>query len=384
MPPKKPQDLAQHLGYQRMWERFPEKNNGTSSVWWFFLLTPKQKEGFGPKQMMFVLVSRAGDEVNINGKWHKGLTVDKSPQPEHSQLDGMAISWINDGETLHENLVLEPGKLNLDKNKGAWLWSEQENGEMYGGEMKKSAGTKPFSTQVHFNGKNGYGGTFEAWGDPSHHITSPDDVLDINRPFGGSRVVAWKHLNFAGTFSSPSGTEELEGIGYFQRVCLDVMPFPWKWIWGAFEDESVFSFFSPYVGLNAFRRGDWFFPNALEQPAIHFMSSAYISLAGDRDPVNFEKVSVTPVITRSEYPEFLVDCHSANGDYLKYRILPHNHAQVLLDRKVLGGAFKTRYNYNEYLFRMGDLEGMVRGKPINESTVGKGWGNIEYTWGLGL
>jgi hypothetical protein len=51
---------------------------------------------------------------------------------------------------------------------------------------------------------------------------------------------------------------------------------------------------------------------------------------------------------------------------------------------MLGGLWSSRYNYNEYLFRMGDLEGMVRGKAINESTVGKGWGNLEYTWGLGL
>ncbi len=377
-----PFDSTQHLGFQRMWRRFPEKTNRHSSVWWFFLLTPRQPEGFGPKQAMVTLVSRVGEQVAINNIWHKGLTTDKSPQTPVSHFDGMALNWINTGNKMYEGIVHQPGQITLDQSGCVSLWAEQSDGTRHGGQMETLPG-KPFGVRARFAGKHGYS-HFDAWGDPAHEADSPDSVLDLSTPFGGSRVVAWKRAQFAGEFATPEGVEQWEGIGYFQRVCLDFTPFPWKWIWAAFEDESVFSAFIPYVGLNLLRRGDWFYPNALEKLTIPVRRTGYFNRGDSKQTVDFDHVNITPQLNGSEFPEFDVTCRANSGDHFSFRLLPHAHAQVLLDRRIFGGLWFSRYNYNEYLFRMGNVQGEIAGMKLTPQTVGNGWGNIEYTWGMGL
>jgi hypothetical protein len=199
---------------------------------------------------------------------------------------------------------------------------------------------------------------------------------------GGSHVVAWRHLRFQGEFSSPGGTEQLEGIGYFQRVCLNVRPFPWKWMWAAFADESILSGFIPYMGLQLWRHGDWFLPNFLEQATVSLASSAYFVWGDSREKIMFNKFRVTPIVG-GEYPHFDVACHSPQGDFMHFQAISYSHAQVLLDERIVLGFRQSRYNYNEYMFRIEGLKGRLDGKTIDQKSLGNGFGNCEYTWGLG-
>jgi hypothetical protein len=48
------------------------------------------------------------------------------------------------------------------------------------------------------------------------------------------------------------------------------------------------------------------------------------------------------------------------------------------------GSKETHWSYNEYMFRMANLNGRIAGQPINAATMGQGFGNLEYSWGLGL
>lgn len=369
-------------GFDLIWDWFPHWQNRHSSVWWFFLLTPKQPEGFGPKQMMFAAIARAGEQVGINHTWHHGLDLTQVSGGAEERFNTIVVGWINDGQQLHEDIVHHSCPATLSKSGSLTAWSPQPDGRYFGSELRVT-GEKPYGLEARFVGARGCA-HFEVWGDPASEVTKPFDALNLNTPLGGSQVIAWRHLRFAGEFVSPAGTEQLEGIGYFQRVCLNFPAFPWKWIWAVFEDESVFSCFVPYVGLHLWRRGDRFMPNFLEQAAVPIRPTGYFSPAEPRSLIRFEKVRVTPVQNGGRYPNFVVECASANGDFLRYTAVPYAHTQFLMDRPVLRRLWQTRFNYNEYLFRIHDLDGRVSGKPLNQRNLGNGFGNCEYTWGLGL
>ncbi len=370
-------------GFDMIWDRFPQWQNRHSSAWWYFLLMPRQEQGFGPKQMMFTFLTKVGDSLAINGVWHQGLAKNAQPSGTVEQMAGMTVGWIYDGRSMHDELVHQPAPATLSKDGFITAWAEMENGRSYGCEMR-TLPDKPFGIHVQVEGPKGCA-NFQVWGDPESEITAPDDVMSLTTSFGGSQVVAWKHLRFQGEFASPNGVEQLEGIGYFQRVCLNIHPFPWKWIWVAFEDETVFSAFSPYFGLNVFRRETWYLPNWLEQPSIPIKPSSYISTAESRyqNTLLFDKTRIIPVTNGRKYPNFRVACHSANGDFLEYTAVSHAHTQFLLDEKIFANLLRSRFNYNEYLFKVDGLNGRINGKPITSHTFGPGWGNLEYTWGLG-
>jgi hypothetical protein len=85
-----------------------------------------------------------------------------------------------------------------------------------------------------------------------------------------------------------------------------------------------------------------------------------------------------------EYPDFTVECSAPTGDFIRFEVVPHSHLQYLLERPILRGRKLSYFNYNEYPFRVANLEGVINGKRIDKQTLGEGFGNCEYTWGLFL
>jgi hypothetical protein len=367
--------------FDLIWTQLPPKQNHHSSSWWFFLLFPRQKEGFGPKQIMFAVVSRAGETIRINGAEHPGLSLSR---PQHATTDCFQTSvlgWIYDGATMHKGLVHDAAAATLSSNGHLHAW-DGTGGQMMRGASLNLLSDKPFGIRAEFMGDKGFG-RFDVWGDPAHPYNQPNEY-DVQIRSWGANVIYWPHFRFSGEFCSPGGHEWLEGIGYFQRICLNFPPFPWKWIWATFADETVFSAFIPYVGLNGLRRGDWFFPNLIERATYRVLQSSYLLPGGTGTPIFFDDTRITPLRGRTPHPQFAVSCRSANGDFFQYRIDPYAHTQFLLDHPLWGSRWHSRYNYNEYLHHMQDVRGRVAGRPLNLTQLGPGFGNLEYTWGFGL
>lgn len=374
--------------YPRIWDWYPEKTNPFSSLWWFFLLQPKQKGGgYGPKQIMFVLVSVAREQSRVNGMLSKGLPL-RSPSgagpADHEQpIDGYALGWMYDGQRMYDKLLDETVTMQLSRHKAMHAWNNQG----YGGEIIPATGASPeegrsFLVDARFCGRQG-GGDFRAWGDPASEISSPKDSA-IDTPLGGADTLAWRHIQFEGDFTTPAGKETLSGIGYFQRICLNILPFPWKWIWAAFADGSIFSCFIPYVGPHLLRRGDRLFPRWLENLTIPIMPTGYFSRAGSLETTQFKDVRVGVTPQNGDHPQFTVYCKAENGDFISYRLLPYAHNQVILERPLLQPERRSLYNYNEFVFQTADLTGQIGGKALDVRAMSPGFGNLEYTWGLGL
>lgn len=362
--------------FRQIWHWHPETLTPFSSVWWFFLLFPRQEEGYGPKQIMFTLISCVGRQIEINRIPQTGLGRPRAVNTVEEPFPGMALGWLYDGQEMRDGLVEHPCTIRVDGGRAIHAWDE----DGYGGQITVGEG-KPFAADSFYRGQRGEA-RFSVWGDPVSAMTAP--VLGEQQSIvGGANVVAWRHLAFEGEFTSAAGTETLSGVGYFQRICLNIVPFPWKWMWARFADDSIFSCFVPFLGPHVLRRGDWFFPDWLENLTLPIQANAYFARGGTWQTVEFSRVSVKTLLGLGPYPHFLVACSADNGDFIQYRAVPYSHTQVLLQRSRVG-PWKSRYNYNEYPFRIVDLMAQVDGTMIRPAELGPGYGNCEYTWGLGL
>lgn len=370
--------------FDLIWSQLPEWQNRHSSSWWFFLLSPRQAEGYGPKQLMFAFASRAGKTILVNGETVPGLDVRRPLNGDSEQFNSVVTGWVHDGNRMHENVVNQPVVTTLARAGSIGGWVETAAGQRYGGEMQAEPG-HPAGINAHFVGSKG-SARFTVWADDPARLTSPAESVRVRTRFGGGHSIGWQRLSFRGDFTYPGCEESLEGVGYFQRVCLNFPAFPWKWVWVAFEDKSIFSCFVPFVGPHLLRRGDWFFPDRLERMTLPIKDSSYFAWGDSLDMVTFDRVRVVPAgsMRGRQCPEFLVECHSAAGDTIAYRVEPYGHAQLKLGRQLFGGLWHSGFNYNEYMFRVRDLTGRVSGRPLNATTVGNGFGNIEYAWGFGV
>ncbi|WP_253737262.1 hypothetical protein [Halohasta salina] len=374
--------LADHRRVvDRIWTQYPDRQNRTSSSWWWFILFPESEAGYGPEQLMFSIASRAGDDIRVNDIPMQGLDLDRPVEGSVDEFSAISVGWYGDDEAVHDRLVNQPATARLSDGEIS-AWTDGENGER-GGEIRAST-DRPLGLEAHFAGEKGEA-KFEAWGDLENRVDSPVQAMDTHTPVGGMDLVAWRRMWFEGEFDLPDGPEQLSGICYFQRVCLNLPLFPWKWIWAFFPDGTAFSAFIPFLGPQVLRRGYRFFDSKrVERSTIPIRQSAlWESSTGDRI-VEFDSATIEPVFDGGPHPHFEVEVSDGNGNHVAFTATSYGHARNYIDRSILGGLTESHWSYNEYLFRIDDLTGVVEGKPINSETMGQGFGTLEYACGLGL
>jgi len=375
--------LADHQSVvDRIWRQYPDRQNRTSSSWWWFILFPEGEEGYGPEQLMFSIASRAGDAIRVNDIPMAGLDLDRQIDDGVDEFSAISVGWYGDDEAVQEGLVNQPATARLSEGEIS-AWAEGGGGTKRGGEIRESA-DRPLGLEAHFAGEKGEA-KFEAWGDLRNRVDSPVQAMDTHTPVGGMDLVAWRRMWFDGEFDLPDGPEELSGICYFQRVCLNLPLFPWKWIWAFFPDGTAFSAFVPFLGPQLLRRGYRFFDSKrLERATIPVKQSAlWDSATGDR-LVEFDSATIEPVFDDGPHPSFEVAVDDGDGNYVEFTATSYGHARNYIDRSLLGGLTESHWSYNEYLFRMEGLQGNIDGRPIHKEAVGQGFGTLEYACGLGL
>lgn len=373
------QDLAAHQSVlDLVWNQLPERQNGSSSTWWFFLLFPEGPEGYGPRQLMFTIAARAGRRIRINDVWLPGLDRRRPLAEGLDRFDAMSVGWYADDQS-HEYLLRAAGPAVMDARDG---FLRCDGPDEHGMEFRRSA-TEPVGLAATICAPGGES-TFETWGALDSPTSSPVISMDITTPFGGTHYIAWRRLNFRGRFQLPTGPETLQGVGFFQRVCLNIPVFPWKWIWAVFPDQTLFTAYVPYLGLNLFRKGYRFFRNnRLEQATLSIAQSAMWIPPGAGEPVRFNRMAATPILGRGPHPHFQIEARNDAGDHLSFLAAPYGLSRFYIDRPILG-RLESHWNYNEYLFRMEALDGRVAGRPVTRQTHGQAYGSLEYTYGVGL
>jgi hypothetical protein len=370
--------------YNLIWSQMPEMQNRNSSSWWFYLMFPKTDEGYGPRQLMYAIAARVGERIRVNDIWLPGIDLDRPIVDGVDKFHAMNVGWYGDEQGVHDYIIKEAAPVVMSEHDQIIRsWSDSENGSGHGIEIR-SSNNRPLALETVVQGPNG-SAHFEAWGDLDSKNSSPHESIKIDTPAGGTHFIAWRRMNFEGEFELPTGTEHLSGICYFQRPCVNVPLFPWKWIWSMFPDGSMFSSYIPYVGLNLLRKGYRFFKSErLEQITLPIGANAFWDWPGASEEVRFNNASITPLFDLGPYPQFDVKVSNNQGDHLTFRAETYGHTCNFIDRPILGNRAEVHWNYNEFMFRMANLNGSVSGKEITYETMGQNFGNLEYAWGLGL
>ncbi|MBK8984996.1 MAG: hypothetical protein IPM39_02775 [Chloroflexi bacterium] len=349
--------LAEHQRVvDLIWSQLAHRQKPTSSSWWFFLLFPQEAEGYGRRQLMFSIATRVGRQIRVCGHWQPGLELNRPIQNGLDRFSAMVNGWYGDGQQVHEGFVKGTAVTTLSTTgHSIHSWAARPDDAPVGMSIGRAA-DHPLALETHVRGQKG-SAHFTAWGDLDCLHSSPQISIDAATAVGGVHFIAWRRMNFKGEFDLPSGRETLSGIGYFQRVCLNVPTFPWKWIWAVFPDGSLFSAYVPYVGLNLLRRGYRFFKNnRKEQTAVSLFPSAFWDWAGPSAEIRFNQARIMPILSpHSGHPYFDVQVGNKQGDYISFQAVPHGHANLDIDRPVLGGWLRTHWNYNEYMFRIEGL-----------------------------
>ncbi len=377
-------NLENQRVYNLIWSQMPEMQNRNASSWWFFLMFPKTDEGYGPRQIMVAIATRKGERIRVNDIWFPGLDLNRPIVDGVDKFHAINVAWYGDETGVYDYMINEAAPVVLsEQDQFIRSWSNSDNSPGHGIEIRSST-KRPLALETIVRGPNG-SAHFEAWGDLDSLHSSPHESINIDTPAGGSHFIAWRRMNFEGDFELPTGTEHLSGICYFQRPCLNVPLFPWKWIWSVFPDGAMFSSFIPYMGLNLLRKGYKFFGRErLEQVTIPIGANAFWDWPGASDQILFNKASITPLLDVGPYPQFIVRVSNSLGDNLAFRAETYGRSHFYLDRPVLGNRMEIHWTYNEFMFRMADLHGRVSGREISYETMGQNYGNLEYTWGLGL
>lgn len=374
--------LAEHQRvYDLIWSQTPEMQNRTSSSWWFFLLFPKQPEGYGPRQMMFTIATRAGEKIRISDEWLAGLDTKRTVPDGEDTFEAISVGWYFDGETLHEDVVKETAVTRMSlKDRTIHCWADNGNGYQI-----NDVPDKTLTMAAHIKGAKGEA-QFEAWGDLNCLDSSPHESINVDTPVGGTHFIAWRRMNFKGEFDLPvTGKETLEGIGYFQRVCMHVPLFPWKWLWMVFPDGSMFSAYVPYIGLNMRRKEYGFFASERKERAvINISGKAFWDWNDASERTWLKNCKVTIGLNGDKYPHFEVRAQNKQGDFVNFTAVPYERGEFFIDRPILGGRVETHWHYNEFLIRAENLSGSIQGKAITKETMGQAFGSLEYTYGLGL
>jgi hypothetical protein len=371
--------LADHQRvFDRIWRQYPDRQNRSSSSWWWFLLFPEGEEGYGPQQMLFSIAAFSGDQVRVNGIPMTGFDLDRNINGGVDSFNVISIGWYSDDDRVHDGLVNQPATATLSRDGSIEAWTDTDDGRR--GSAIRAATDRPLGLDATFIGDNG-GADFEAWGELENRVDSPVQAIAD----WSADLVAWRRMQFEGEFDLPGGTEQLSGLCYFQRVCLNVPLFPWKWIWTVFPDGTVFSAFVPFVGPQLLRRGYGLFESTrLERATVPIRQSGlWESSTGDQI-VAFDSATIEPVFTGGDHPEFEVSVSDDAGNRVAFRAASYGHARSYIERPLLGGVLNSHWSYNEYPFRTTNLRGRINGVPITDETTGQGFGNLEYAVGLGL
>ncbi len=377
--------LEQQRVYDLIWSQTPQMQNRMSSSWWFFILCPKGDEGYGPRQMMFTIATRAGAEICIAGRTLRGLDLQRVVADGEDSFEAIAVGWYCDGEKVHEDVVKETAVTHLSlHNKTIQCWAEQENGERYGIEIN-GVGDKSLTLEAQIKGGQG-SAHFHAWGALDCMDNSPHESVNVDTPIGGTHFIAWRRMQFKGEFELPvTGKETLEGICYFQRVCMHVPVFPWKWIWALFPDGSIFSAYVPYVGLNMLRKKYGFFGSeGKERAVINIGGKAFWDWNNASGRIWLPKAKIDIVLDGGEFPKFDIRTRNKQGDFVQFTAVPYGRSEFYIDHPILRGRKSSHWHYNEFVIRIANLKGSMQGKPITKEAMGQAFGSLEYTYGLGL
>ncbi len=342
--------------------------------WWFFILVLKDPPGNFPRQLMTLWATKDVKTTIINNRKHTH-EVGIQRSPEKDTFKGVLGAWYYDGSTMHHDLVLDNAYCQVSRNPNPGIFI---NG-------RSQCSLTPNSHGLNFD------------------LTSPrlqlstDWRLHQDIPYFAPISEQKKYLNglieqhtfkinkfdFSGKLGFNQQTENIEGVGYLQRIVLNSPVPPWWWGVLFFENGSMLKYFLPNISLAVFRRTLRDHPTATEVAfkAIKKELDFYDQERGEI--YSFKKAFVRKFFKSNGLQTFHFRYKGDNGS-LEYYLDCYSRSYFAMKGKVFETPLQSTLYYNEYPCMVRKFRMDVPGRHITQDMLGKGVGNCEHSWGIML
>jgi len=343
--------------------------------WWFwlFFIHDENTEKTGRCRQLMILWSIKKDKrISCNS-----LDIQIPIQIErendlHWTLNGAAAAWYFDGESMHDDFVLEKSSMELDGEKLSLIAPGStpssfflENGE--------------FVTKIKTNSSSGpHEFEFRARQVDMNPIVGPvrgTTKLPLGMEVGGTMI---ERFVLSGTEIKDGKTIPLTGSAYFQKILVGAPPPQWYWGVYHFKDGSIFNFMVTYAGQAALADNAWkgahlgkpFFPISQDIAFYHAPSGKVY---------HGKNVSLMPKDEGND-----LWSHTIKGKGKDFEIeafaRAYAHSCWRFEKNLGPLPIKSTFKYNEYPAVLERLSLKTEeGKTIE---LEMGWGNMENSWGF--
>ena len=358
--------------FQKIWDSYSHRQNRFSSYWWFFLLFPEGENCYGAEQLMVVLAGNTKKKFKFNGEYAEPMNT--SVEEDKEQFNAAISGWYSNEEEVVE-LINDNSRAELSPHGLLDTSKHSENDD--GLRIKSRSENEGFDVKLRNDETH-----LEFQSYPKIEEDEwPKEALDTQKLGLGANLINWSNKKFEGNLRIDGEPREIEGIGYFQRVSLDVPGMPWKWIHTVFPNGDIFIGFIPFIGPHILRKKYKFFQSeALENISYPVKATGTWIKGETGETVKFDKTRIRVQPKNDGHPKFKVKATKKGEGKMEFTVNTRNHIENNVKSPILKGLTHSRYTYNEYTFSVENFNTTI--KDIEVENPENGHGNIEYSYGL--
>ncbi|MFX1513371.1 MAG: hypothetical protein ACFFCQ_12360 [Promethearchaeota archaeon] len=356
----------------------PKKLNRFSWWWWFwlFFIDPFSEDNPTPPQIMVLWSSRNSDWIRANDLfWKREKSIIR--RKNRTELDGIIAGWYFDGKVMYDDIVLNSGKITINRSNDGGCVSAKENNWEY---MFKTEG----EDHNFFIGNDKLKVNFNSSIAPKNDFTRP---ITKGRSYLGGlmsySILKMNRLEFNGTIEFSNKRQNVTGLGYFQKVTLDVPPPLWYWTTIFFEDGSILKYFLPHEGAGLFRSGYSDHPFWGENTRVRVKREMEFFDANTGEVDFFKKIKIQKLFQKELGLPYWIVKAKKRGKSIHFELQCYSRTCFRLEGSVLGLPFLSKaIYYNEYPTKVTKFEYKDKNSSRTLQQVGKGIGNTEHAWGI--
>ncbi|MFX0208758.1 MAG: hypothetical protein ACFFDT_22440 [Candidatus Hodarchaeota archaeon] len=356
----------------------PKTMNRFSWWWWFwlFFIDPFSEENPTPPQIMVLWSSRNSNWIKANSLfWKRDKTILR--QKNRTELDGIIAGWYFDGKVMHDDIVLNSGKIVINRSKEGGSVNAKEDNWKYIFKTKEEDHTFLIDNdmlKVNFNSSIA----------PKNDFTRP---ITKGRSYLGGlmsySILKMNRLEFDGTIDFSGKHQNVRGLGYFQKVTLDVPPPLWYWTTIFFEDGSMLKYFLPHEGAGIFRSGYTDKPFRGENTRVRVKREMEFFDAETKEVHFFKKIKIEKLFQKKSGLPYWKLKAKKRDKRISIELQCYSRTCFRLEGSVLGVHFLSKaIYYNEYPTKVVKFKFKDKDYSRTLQQIGKGIGNTEHAWGI--
>ena len=308
---------------------FVQKRKTFGFWWWFFFLVFKNPPEKFPRQFMTLWATKDVRQTIVNDRLHQH-TIGITRTQAKDTFKGVLSSWYFDGQQMHQDLILENALCTNQRTPSPGIFV---NG-------KSRLSLVPQGSKIALNVDSDVIQVNMQW--------EPNLAIPYLGPTGQRKsflkgllqqdIFRINQFKFSGDLAFEGRQEQVDGIGYLQRIVVNTPVPPWWWGVLFFENGSMTKYFLPHIGPSIFRRSIRDHPSPLEIAFKPISRSMEFYDAEKNQIYRFQKARIRKYFKPDGLPIFHVKYLRQDGS-LEYYLNCYSRTYFKLKNKVFGWQF---------------------------------------------